>query len=127
MQAEFVNPSGLNWDYGFAIRNPVFGRLDIVGVINNKQWFHATREVEWVDYVWLQHILLSETKAEASNPNLLVLIAVRDVGWFFINGGLVGKLDLSHNQDVGQVGLLNGFLPNSQGTLEFRNFTVWVP
>ena len=44
-EAEFTNPLGSNWDYGFIIRSPVPNRLDLIGINGSGQWFHFARDV----------------------------------------------------------------------------------
>ena len=43
-EAEFINPPGSNWDYGFIIRNPAFNRLEVIGITGDRRWFHETRD-----------------------------------------------------------------------------------
>ena len=50
VEAEFVNPQGRDWDYGFLIRNSGFGRLEVIGVTDDGRWFHYSRDVEDEEY-----------------------------------------------------------------------------
>ena len=43
-EAEFINPPGSNWDYGFIIRNPALDRLEVIGITGERRWFHDTRD-----------------------------------------------------------------------------------
>ena len=49
-EAEFVNPSGSDWDYGFVIRNPTYNHLEVIGLSYGPWWFHYTSEVGDDDY-----------------------------------------------------------------------------
>ena len=109
-EAEFINPRGEDWDYGFIIRNPEFNRLEVIGVTDNGWWFHDTRNVGDYEYTEVSSGFLSSSGLRlSSNRNGLVLIAVEGSGWFFINDQLVSKLDLGHNQDAGNVGATGDF------------------
>ena len=44
-EAEFSNSRGQDWDYGFIVRNPQSGRLEVIGVTDDAWWFHYTRNV----------------------------------------------------------------------------------
>ena len=127
-EAEFIDPQGQNWDYGFVIRNPEFNRLEVIGVTDNGWWFHKTRKVGDTEYTEVSSGFLSIFGSRlSSNRNRLVLIAVEGSGWFFINDQLVTKLDLGHNQDVGEVSAMGGFFNNHRGDAQFLNFNVWAP
>ena len=62
-----------------------------------------------------------------ASPNTLLLIAIGDKAWFFVNGSLVGSLDLSHNLETGRVAAFSGFYSDSTGTVAVRDFNVWAP
>ena len=127
-EAEFINPQGQNWDYGFVIRNPEFNRLEVIGVTDNGWWFHNTRNVGDTEYTEVSSGFLSSSGSHlSSNRNRLVLIAVEGSGWFFINDHLVPKLDMGHNQDVGEVGAMGGFFNSNRGDAQFLDFNVWAP
>ena len=123
VEAEFVNPQGSDWDYGFVIRNPESGRLEVIGLAYGPWWFHDTRDIGDDGYT---------TKADGHQVNLLsrnhlLIIAFEGAGWFFVNDRLVSKLDLGHNLDSGNVSAMGGFFSNHTGEPSFENFNVWVP
>ena len=128
VEAEFINPPGQNWDYGFAVRNPQFNRTEVIGVTDNEWWFHKTRNVSDDAYTDIASGYLRDSGLRlVSGQNYLLLIAVEECGWFFINDRLVAKLALDHNQDAGNVGASGDFFRDSQGKPEFMNFNVWAP
>ena len=127
MEAEFINPQGSDWDYGFIFRNPEFNRLDVVSVTDFGWWVHKTRDTMDADYVTVTEGFLSASLMLASQRHNLLLIAIGEVGWFLSNGELVAKLDLTNNQDRGIAAALTGFFSNHTGSVSFENFTVWVP
>ena len=124
-EATFTSPPGRNWDYGFIVRNPEFNRLEVIGVTGNRRWFHKTRDVGDDEYTDL-----ADGNIPAANfrsKNLLLLYAIDDFGIFFVNGQLVARLDLSHNQDWGGVSAIGDFFRDHQGSPRFENFNVWTP
>ena len=127
VEAQFINPQGSDWDYGFAIRNPQFNRLDIVGLTGSEWWFHYTRDVGDDEYTELASGFLSATGAKLVSRNHLLLIAIEDTGWFFVNDELVDKLNLSQNQDQGEIRAAGDFFLDHRSSPEFHDFNVWAP
>ena len=123
-EAEFVNPPGSDWGYGFIIRNPEFNRLEVIGLIDQAWWFHRTRDVDDDEFVAVADGYLSDAGINWLSRNHLLIIAIEGVGWFFVNDRLVAKLDLGHNQTTGGV---SAFYLNHQGSPSFENFNVWAP
>ena len=126
-EAEFVNPQGRDWDYGFLIRNSAFHRLEVIGLTDNGRWFHYTRDVEDEEYTDVGFGSLSNWTSGASSRNHLVLIAIEEAGWLFVNGELEAELDLSHNQDSGYISAMGDFFLSHNGSPEFEKFNVWAP
>ena len=62
-----------------------------------------------------------------SSKNHLLVVALGDSGFLFVNGGLVSRLDLSHNLDYGDVSAIGGFFTDHTGEPSFDNFNVWTP
>ncbi len=123
-EAEFINPSGSNWFYGFIIRSPQSGRLEIIGLTDKRWWFHQTSNVGDDEYTELDDGLLSS--GNFRNSNHLLLIAIEETGLFFVNRQLIARLDLSHNLDYGDINAVAGFF-NGSGEFDFQNFNVWTP
>ena len=126
-EAEFVNPQGSDWSYGFIIRRSGTGRLDVIGVTDNGWWFHDTRDVGDEKYTDVGSGPLSNWRSGASSRNHLVLIAIEELGWLFVNGELEAELDLGHNQDRGQIAAMGDFFLSHNGSPEFEKFNVWAP
>ena len=126
-EAEFVSPSGRDWDYGFIVRNPEFNRLEVIGLTGEAWWFHQTRDVDYEDYSEVADGFLSSSGISLSSRNSLLVMAFEESGWFFVNDSLVAKLDLGHNLDSGDVSAMGGFFNNHIGEPSFENFKVWVP
>ena len=127
-EVEFINPQGGDWDYGFIVRRPQSGRLEVIGVTNDAWWFHDSRNVGDDEYTDVASGYLRNSGLRlASGQNRLLLIAIEESGWFFINDQLVTKLDLGHNQDVGNVSAMGNFFNNHRGNAQFKEFNVWAP
>ena len=127
VEAEFINPQGIDRDYGFIIRTPTNKRLEAIGLDRQERWFHYSRDVHDNDYTVTADGYLLGAKARPSSRNHLLLIAIEEFGWFFVNDQLVSKLRLSHNLDVGWVSTMGNFFGEHQSSLNFENFNVWTP
>ncbi len=127
VEADFTRTGGTPWSYGFLIRNPEFNRLEVIGISSSGGWFHDSRDVGDDAYTDIGSGWLSSTSATLRHKNHLLLIAMEDEGWFFLNGQLVAKLDLSHNLDNGRITGMGDYYNNDVGVPSFEGFTVWTP
>ena len=123
-EAQFTNPSGNDWDYGFTFRHPESNRLEVIAVTDNNLWVHKTREAGDNEYTTLADGLLQSVSFR--NTNHLLLFVFDDIGYFFVNEQLITLLDLSHNFDYGDVSAMGGFFNDHTGEPQFRNFNVWA-
>ena len=131
-EVELVNPSGDEWDYGFIIRNSEHNRLEVIGIHGWGSWFHKTRNVGDDEYTTVADAgpasgIGFRSVIQSRHANHLLLIAVGDSGWFFMNDNLVAELDLSHNLDSGWVSVMGDFFLDHQGSPGFEDFNVWAP
>ncbi len=124
VEADFNGALGMEWDYGFVIRNPSHNRLEVIGLIDKAWWFHQSYDIWAAQYTEVASGYLTPT---LQRKNHLLVIAIEDSGWFFINGQLVDKLDLSHNQDFGSVSAMGDFFADHSASPSFDNFNVWAP
>ena len=127
LEAEFVNPQGNDWYYGFVIRNPEFNRLEVIGLTDDAWWFHQTRDVGDDEYTGVADGYLSDAGISLLSRNRLLVIAFEESGWFFVNDRLVAKLDLGRNQTSGGISTMGGFFNSHTGEPSFENFNVWAP
>ena len=123
-EAEFVNPSGNDWSYGFVFRNPEPNRIEVIAVTGNGWWYHDTRNVGDNESIEIDDGRMPS--GSLRNRNHLMLMAIGDTGFFFANGQLITLLDLSHNLDYGDVSAMGGYFNDSIGEPQFRNFNVWT-
>ena len=127
IEAEFANPAGSGWDYGFVIRNPTFEQLEVVGLTDTGNWFHSARSPNSGRYVDLAQGRLVDSGVTFRSRNHLMLLSVGDAGLFLVNGQLVGRLSLSHNRSQGNVLVIANFESGHRGSPSFSNLTVWTP
>ena len=64
VEAEFVNPQGSDWDYGFIIRRPGPGRLEVIGLTDKASWFHYTLDFGDDEYTTVAEGYLSAAGAD---------------------------------------------------------------
>ena len=123
-EAEFTNPVGNDWDYGFAFRHPASNDLDVIVVTDNNWWHHDTRDLGDDEYTEVDDGRLPS--GIFRNTNHLLLLAIDEIGLFFVNDQLIARLDLSHNLARGDISAIGGFFNDHTGEPEFRNFNVWT-
>ena len=123
-EARFTSPPGGSWDYGFLVRNPAFNRLEVIIVTGDNRWFHETRDIGDDEYTTVAEGSLSTS---LRSKNHLLVLALGDFGFLFVNGESVSRLDLSHNLDYGDVAAIGGFFTDHTGEPSFDNFNVWTP
>ena len=124
MEAEFVNPSGNDWGYGFMFRSPESNRLELIGVTGSNWWYHQTRDTNDDRDTTMADSSLSSVSFR--NRNHLLLLAIDEIGLFLVNEQLVAQLDLSHNLDYGELSAMGRFFVAHTGEPRFRNFNVWT-
>ena len=129
-EARFISSQSDDWYYGFWFRNQPLGRTESISVANygfDEYWDHGTWNSE--DEAWIEvgEGSLSEVGAKSLSRNHLLLIALEDSGWLFVNNQFVANLDLKHNPRPGVIMARGNSLEGHQGTLLFENFNVWAP
>ena len=125
--ADFNNPLDGLWNYGFVFRASLGQEFvaDSVLITSIGKWIHYT-EKEKVPTV-LDSGQLTNWKEDPDESNRLLILAIRDTGWIFVNEGLEARLDLSHNVEEGGIMAVSGLYGLSNRDVEFQNFTVWAP
>ncbi len=127
VEADFVNPTGEDWDYGFIIRNPEFNRLEVIDFRDDAMWFHRTRDIGDEEYTDVASGQVSSSLTTSLKRNHLLLMAIGESGWLFVNDELIAKLDLGHNLHEGGVSAIANYWVSHWAEVEFHNFTVWAP
>ena len=130
VESSFVSSQRDDWYYGFWFREQARGRTEAISVANygfDEDWEHFTLDPEDREWILVGGGFLSEVGAESLSRNHLLLIALADSGWLFVNNQFVANLDLSHNQQFGFIFATGNPLLGHRGTLQFKNFNVWAP
>lgn len=129
-QADIINPyatSDGSWDFGIVFRQEaVDDELRLV-VRSDGQWNLNDRSEEGDNFI--QEGTVSEyLDLNENGSNEITLVAFDDLGLFFLNGNLVSELDLSEQDDFGEVALGTGFYSSNKQEGEitgYEGFTVW--
>ena len=101
--------------------------MEVIGLTDNAWWFHETSDVGDGEYTIVAAGYLSDAGISLLNRNHLLVIAIEESGWFFVNDQLVAKLDLGHNQASGRTSAMGSFFDSHTGEPSFENFNVWAP
>ncbi len=121
IEVGFANPQR-DYDTGFYIRDNYPESDELIGIDNYGSWFHLTKTSDNENY-----IEVDSGTTRVSSTNHLVIVALEDAGWFFVNGEFVTRLNLDHNQRGGWVGLFAGYYLGNEATVSFTDFNVWAP
>ena len=132
-RAVFHNPpdaawsSDARWDYGFLFRTTTSNQREVISVHSSGQWSYQTFSVGANEYTELGSGRLDDWREGLVSSNYLLLIAMGDTGWFFVNGEPVAPLILDFNMERGEISAIAGFYNNSNQDVIFGNFEVWTP
>lgn len=111
VEATFTNPfaaSVNDWDYGFSFRTNGSFKYWLV-VASEGDWELADRQGSADDEVTVAEGEWSNLNLGANETNSIRLIVWGDVGYFFLNDLFVSTLDLSGNQDSGEIEVMTAF------------------
>ncbi|MGH2531801.1 MAG: PHD finger domain-containing protein [Thermomicrobiales bacterium] len=115
------------WDYGITFRRTDENREYRLIMTSDKVWYCDLIDGDSSQPVSRQSGRLTGVDTEAGEHNDLHLIAIGDVGYFFINERYVATLDLSEKMEAGDVTIGAGFLPahRSPGqSADFQDFEI---
>ena len=126
----FTNPysrSVGSWDYGIGFRDPGGTAFHAVTVSSNGEWEYFVRRTSTrPTYQQSGRVSL---RLAARGQNDLWLMAVGDVGLFYVNGDFVAELDLSHSPSGGDIWVGTGFYGGNEvrgNATEYDDFTVYT-
>ena len=118
-------PEG-QWSGGFRFGSGEDGGFHIIVVTGSGAWLHARYQESELENRGFE--LSDSITTTRGRSNHILLIALGDSGYLFINGSLIAKLDLTDLTDVGQVdaiaSLFEGHSTSGVST-PFEGFTVW--
>jgi hypothetical protein len=124
-EAAFVNPSDEEWSYGFGFREHVFNNQCRLYVTSYRVWYLDQVTPELKQPLTRGTILSLDTSSGAVNT--LTLVANGANGEFFINGELIGKLDLSACAAGDAIWVGSNFMEEYAAgkVTTFQNFLIW--
>ncbi|MBK7895384.1 MAG: protein kinase [Anaerolineaceae bacterium] len=129
VEATFTNPfaaSVNDWDYGFSFRTNGSFKYWLV-VASEGNWQLADRQGSVDDEVTVAEGDLTNLNLGENEQNRLRLIAWGNVGYFFVNDEFIARLDISNNQDSGDIEVITAFYFDHEIAGEatgFDGFTV---
>ena len=118
------------WDYGFLFRDAGQNNFHAVVVENvSGMWFHYLRdgadEGRLVGSGRASGLMLG-----SEGINDLRLVALGEQGWLYLNGKMIGMLDLSGGVTEGNIAVITGYRDDNEvagRSTRFREFTVHEP
>ena len=121
----FFVPQG-EWFSGFFFRDNIEGKPYLIAITGWGGWIHSS----WTGSTWEELANEFEEKITTSrgNANLLLVIALGENGYLFINNSYVADVDLSEWTGRGLVHLVAGVFEGNTGTnvsTQFERFAVW--
>ncbi len=127
--ARFENPypSVLNpWSIGFTFRSEDIGDQYRLIAQSNSMWKLGEYKNELI--TWIRQNRPDNLKLAPGEKNELFLLAWGDKGLFYVNGQLLGKLDISNRKYPGDIGIGTGFSGSDMvegKETRYEDFTVW--
>ena len=126
--ATFTNPAADvgPWDYGFVFRESGRNVLSAVYVDNDRKWNHLLGTGGRQPAFTRSGDLRLNTGA--GERNALVLLAIGDVGLFYVNGVLAQELELGEGETEGGIAVASGFSEETRTpgqAVGYAGFSVW--
>ncbi len=126
--ATFTNPaSGVGpWDYGFIFRESERNVLSAVYVGSDEEWNHLLGTGGRQPAFTRSGDLRLNTGA--GERNALVLLAIGEVGLFYVNGVLAQELELGEGETEGGIAVASGFSEETRTpgqAVGYAGFSVW--
>ena len=129
IEARFFNPFFVpegEWSSGFMFRSSREDGPFVVAIDGSSAWYHTLwNGDEWEDLASERHDRIALTRGQA---NLLLVIAVGDTGYLFINSTYVKALDLQGWTGAGTVHAVASYIRGhsvSGVATQFERFAVW--
>ncbi len=130
LQATFENPFGAadgRWDAGIIFRQ-AGGDDELRLVFRSDGVWNLNNRVDSEDNFLAEGDLSAYLDSSANGENEVVLVALADVGYFFLNGNLVSFLTFDGRVNTGNIAIGTGFYSSDEVAGEstgYRNLTVW--
>ena len=131
IEARFTNPYASwqgDWSSGFMLRYTSANEFHIIGARSSNYWFHYLRtgNVDTEQELAIEYSQQVITSSTGSNH--ILIIALNELGWLFINGVFISELDLRGKVEVGRVSAIGTYFLNdgiAGYSTRFENFTIW--
>lgn len=126
--ATFTNPAVAAgpWDYGFIFRESGLNVSSVVYVDSGREWNHVLRTGgRQPAFTRSGGLRLNGAPGE---QNALVLLAIGEVGLFYVNGVLAQELELGEGETEGNVAVASGFSEDARTpgqAVGYAGFSVW--
>lgn len=114
------------WDIGYAFRDEQTGEQFWFIIESSGEWSFIDRQAD--EDVFLDDGLVSNLNTAESASNRLVLLALNDQGYVFLNEAYITELNLASRQNPGDVSVVTAFFTGDEiegYTTTFDDFTVW--
>ncbi|MEJ2746386.1 MAG: protein kinase [Anaerolineae bacterium] len=123
----FTNPFVGAWDYGF-----IFRQLDAdneMRLVVHSDGFWNLNDRNGAEDNFVNEGDISDVlDVSEDGQNQMILVAMGEQGYFFLNGRLISTLDLSGRTEAGDLAIGTGFYADSERAGEstpYTDFTVW--
>ena len=124
VEATFISPPGMEWAFGFEIRESESGQSEFIEVHGHNQWQHSA----WhAGSSRSNRVGGGRLSSDLHSENHLLLLAIGDLGMLFVNEELVSRLDLSHNLNDGDISIFGVSASEYSVEPSFESFNVWTP
>ncbi len=130
LQATFVAPyetAVAGWDFGVTFRQQAANDELRLVVRSDGAWNLNNRSSDDDNFIQEGDLSNSLTLGKGSTNSILIL-AVDETGYFFLNGEFIESLDLSSKLAEGDIGLGTGYYTNNQvdgESTDYESFAVW--
>ena len=130
VEATFVNPYGADenpWDYGFILRAARDGPRFQVVLTSQRRWSLIWREGPSEPYEMIAGGTSASMETGVGGRNHVMVIAIGERGWVFVNGELMSPVDLGGTTRRSDVAVITGAYRGSEvagETTRFEDFTV---
>jgi hypothetical protein len=125
--ATFVNPFAGDWDIGLIFRQ-VAADDEMRLVIHSEGFWNLNDRNGDEDFFVADGDVSDVLDLSANGENKVILAAIGEQGYFFLNGRFISTLDLSSRIGAGDLAVATGFYVDSErpgSSTAYRDFTIW--
>jgi tRNA A-37 threonylcarbamoyl transferase component Bud32 len=125
--ATFTNPFVGSWDYGFIFRQFDAGD-EMRLVVHSDGFWNLNDRTGAKDNFVNEGDISGLLDLSENGQNELILAAIGEQGYFFLNGRFISTLDLSSRTTAGNLAVATGFYTDSEqpgASTGYTDFTVW--